>query len=148
MPTDTLTVRDLMRTHVVTISMDDTLKTARSVFNRRRFHHLVVLEKGKPVGVLSDRDLLKHLSPFAGVPLVERAQDAATVKKRVHQVMNRRLVVVDPDASAAEAARRMMEHNISCLPVIDANARLIGIITSRDLVRWVYATQSDTTLSA
>ena len=148
MPTDTLTVRDLMRTHVVTISMDDTLKTARSVFNRRRFHHLVVLEKGKPVGVLSDRDLLKHLSPFAGAPLVERAPDAATVKKRVHQVMNRRLVVVAPDASAAAAARRMMEHNISCLPVIDANARLIGIITSRDLVRWVYATQSDTTLSA
>ena len=46
------------------------------------------------------------------------------------------------------AALRMMEHNISCLPVIDADARLIGIITSRDLLRWVKARQSDTTLSA
>ena len=148
MPTDTLTVRDLMRTHVVTISMDDTLKTARSVFNRRRFHHLVVLEKGKPVGVLSDRDLLKHLSPFVGALLSERPQDTATLKKRVHQMMTRKLVAVDPDASAAEALLRMREHNVSCLPVIDADARLIGIVTIRDLVRWVVAKESDTTLSA
>ena len=63
-------------------------------------------------------------------------------------MMTRRLIAVDPDASAAEAARRMMEHRISCLPVIDADARLIGIITSRDLLRWVKARQSDPTLSA
>ena len=148
MPANTLTVRDLMATRVVTIGMDDTLKTARGVFNRRRFHHLIVLEKGKPVGVLSDRDLLKHISPFVGAPLAERPQDAATLKKRVHQMMTRKLVAVDPDASAAEAALRMEEHNVSCLPVIDADARLIGIITLRDLVRWVVAKESDATLSA
>ncbi len=148
MPTDTLTVKDLMRTHVVTIGMDDTLKTVRSVFNRRRFHHLVVLEKGKPVGVLSDRDLLKHLSPFVGVLLNERPQDTATLKKRVHQIMTRKLVAIDPDAPVSEAVLRMMEHNISCLPVIDADARLTGIITSRDLLRWINTRQSDTTLSA
>jgi len=147
MPTDPPAVRDLMSTHVVTIGMDDTLKTARSVFNRRRFHHLVVLEKGRPVGVLSDRDLLKHLSPFVGARLGERPQDAATLKKRVHQMMTRRLVAVDPDASAAEALLRMREHNVSCLPVIDADARLIGIITIRDLLRWVAAKWADATLS-
>ncbi len=148
MPANTLTVRDLMATRVVTIGMDDTLKTARGVFNRRRFHHLIVLEKGKPVGVLSDRDLLKHISPFVGAPLGERPQDAATLKKRVHQMMTRKLVAVDPDASAAEAALRMEEHDVSCLPVIDADARLIGIITVRDMVRWVVAKESDATLSA
>jgi len=142
-----LTVRDLMATRVVTISMDDSLETARDVFDRRKFHHLIVLEKGKPVGVLSDRDLLKHISPFIGAPLGEHPWDTATLKKRVHQIMTRKLVAVDPDASAAQAALRMEEHNVSCLPVIDAEGRLIGIITVRDLVRWLVEKEPQATLS-
>jgi acetoin utilization protein AcuB len=130
------TVRDLMTTEVITIGMDDTLRKAQQVFNGRRFHHLVVVEGGKPVGVLSDRDLLKQLSPFVGVRLSERAQDLATLAKRIHQFMTRQLISITPDASIAEAARTFMRQRVSCLPVIDSESHLVGIITTRDLVRW------------
>lgn len=130
------TVRDLMTAEVTTIGMDDTLRQARQIFNERRFHHLIVIEKGKPVGVLSDRDLLKQLSPFVGVRLSERPQDLATLSKRIHQVMTRRLISIGPDASIAEAARTFMRQRVSCLPVIDSAGQLVGIITTRDIVRW------------
>lgn len=130
-------VRDLMTADVVTIGMDDTLRRAQQVFNERKFHHLVVTEDGKPVGVLSDRDLLKQLSPFVGIRLSERPQDLATLQRRIHQFMTRRLISIAPDASLADAARTFMRQRVSCLPVIDGAGRLVGIITTRDLVRWV-----------
>lgn len=132
-----LKVKDLMTTNVITIGMDDTLKTARMHFNRRRFHHLIVVENGRPVGVLSDRDLLRNLSPFIGVRFSERPQDLMTLTKKVHQIMTRRLISTHPDAPIAEAAERMMQERVSCLPVIDPEQGLVGIITSGDLVRLV-----------
>lgn len=130
-------VREIMTTEVVTIGMDEALETARGIFNQRRFHHLIVMEGGKAVGVISDRDLLKNLSPFVGVRMSERPQDIGTLRKRIHQIMTRRLVSIEPDAPAAQAARTMMHHRVSCLPVIENGTSLVGIITLRDLVRWV-----------
>ncbi|NLE57945.1 MAG: CBS domain-containing protein [Planctomycetes bacterium] len=130
-------VREIMTSEVVTIGMDETLEAARSVFNQRRFHHLIVIEGGKPVGVISDRDLLKNISPFVGVRMSERPQDIETLRRRIHQIMTRRLVSIEPDAPAAQAARSMMHHRVSCLPVIENGTTLVGIITLRDLVRWV-----------
>ncbi len=130
------TVRDLMTPEVITIGMDETLRTAQQIFNDRRFHHLIVIENGKPVGVLSDRDLLKQLSPFLGVRLSERPQDVATLNRRIHQFMTRRLISIDPDATITEAARTFMRQRVSCLPVIDKAGQLVGIITTRDIIRW------------
>jgi acetoin utilization protein AcuB len=130
-------VRDLMTGEVIRIGMDATLQKAQRVFNERRFHHLIVVEDDKPVGVISDRDLLKNLSPFIGVPFTERPQDVGTLKKKIHQMMTRKLISIDPEAPLGQAARMMNHHQVSCLPVIEADGRLVGIITSRDLVRWV-----------
>jgi acetoin utilization protein AcuB len=130
-------VRDIMTTELVTIGMDETLEAARSIFHQRRFHHLVVMESDQPVGVISDRDLLKHISPFIGVHMSERAQDVETLKRRIHQVMTRRLVSIEPDAPVVQAARTMIHHRVSCLPVLEAGTKLVGIVTRHDLIRWV-----------
>jgi acetoin utilization protein AcuB len=129
------TVRNLMTTRLVTIQMDATLQDAQRIFQKCQFHHLIVVEADKPVGVLSDRDLLRHLSPFLGARFSERPQDAATLKTRIHQMMTRRLIAIEPEASATQAALKMMHHHLSCLPVIDADGKLLGIITRSDLLR-------------
>ena len=136
MTEEKLKVRDLMTTHIVTIGMDDTLRAARSIFNQHKFHHLMVVENGKLAGVLSDRDLLKNLSPFLGSPFSQRPQDSATLNKKVHQMMSRKLVSIGPDDEISLAAQRMMYEHVSCLPVIDNNDKPIGIITIHDLLGW------------
>ncbi len=141
MPSATLTVRDLMTADVVTISMDDTLRNAKQIFEKRRFHHLIVVDNGRPVGVISDRDLLKNISPFVGVRFNERPQDTETLRRRVHQVMTRKLVSVQPESTPAEAARLLLANRVSCLPVIDAQDNLLGILTTKDLIRWLVMDQ-------
>lgn len=130
-------VREFMTAQVVTIGMDQTLRDAQDLFKAGAFHHLVVTEAGKVVGVLSDRDVLRSLSPFIDVPLSERPQDRATLQKRIHQFMTRRLISIHPDATLAQAARLFMRQRVSCVPVLDEDKQLVGILTTRDLLRWV-----------
>jgi len=58
------TVESIMKENVVAISADDSLRQVRRLFHQYRFHHLPVVENGVIIGIVSDRDLLKQLSPF------------------------------------------------------------------------------------
>ena len=120
---------------VVTVSMDDTLETVRDLFERERFHHAIVIEQGRVVGVVSDRDLLRNISPFVG-KFAERTQDAASLKRRVHQVMTRRLVWACSATPIAKAAETMLLERVSCLPILDSAGECVGIVTLRDILRW------------
>lgn len=130
------TVSDAMTSNVVTVRLDDTLEQIRGVFARYKFHHVVVVERGRAVGVISDRDLLKHLSPFIGT-MNEREVDTRSLQRRAHQVMTRKLIHVQSETPLAAAANLMMQQNVSCLPVLDHDEKCIGIITWRDLLRWM-----------
>lgn len=130
------TISEVMRRHTVTVGPDVTILEVKLLFESSRFHHVLVVEQGRLAGVVSDRDLLKHISPFIG-KLSERVQDRHTLNLRVHQVMTRRLVTASAGETLEDAARRMLEHDVSCLPVVDAHGRVQGILTWKDLVRWL-----------
>ena len=126
-------VRDIMTTPVHAVRMDDSILALKAVFDRERFHHAVVLEATAVVGVVSDRDVLKAVSPFVG-KATERSQDAGTLHRRVHQIMSRALVTIGPDETVQAAVKKMLAERVSCLPVLDQNKRLLGIVTLRDIV--------------
>lgn len=132
----TTPVAEIMSRRVVTVSPDDTLAVVRRLFEGHRFHHLIVADKGVARGVISHRDLLKHLSPFVGT-LSEARKDTWTLEKRVHQVMSRSIVWAEPATPITEAALMMAANRISCLPVLDEQGRPVGIVTARDLCRWI-----------
>lgn len=137
-----LVVNDIMTQPVETITMDDSVEFIRDLFETNKYHHLVVTgDQGECVGVISDRDLLKNISPFIGKPS-ERTSDLTCLKRRAHQIMTRQLVAARKNTSLRAAARVMLDHGISCLPVVDSNKECIGIITIRDVVRWA-VTQID-----
>lgn len=132
----TTPVSTIMATRVVGVSPDDTLDTVRKLFDSHKFHHLIVVERDRAVGVISHRDLLKHLSPFVGT-LSEKSRDTWTLDKKVHQVMTRSMVWVERDAPITEAALMMAANRISCLPVLNEKGRPVGILTSLDMLRWI-----------
>ena len=127
-------VRDIMTTRVATLDMDDSMLAAKRLFEREHCHHAVVLERKKVFGVVSDRDILKVVSPFVGNPMMERTQDLNTLKKRVHQIMSRNLVTTGPDETVADVAEKMLSERVSCLPVVNDSRSLLGIVTIRDFV--------------
>ena len=129
-----MSVEKIMSKSVVTVEMDDSLKVVKDIFDNTRFHHLLVVESGKLFGVLSDRDLLKALSPNIGTA-AETDRDAASLNKRVHQIMTRQPVTLGPSAGIDDAIDIFNRHNISCIPVVDAEQKPVGIISWRDILK-------------
>lgn len=132
-----MAVKHYMAKKVVTVAPDATVRELRDFFNNLQIHHIVVVEDGKVRGVLSDRDVLKCLSPYVGTPS-ESERDTYTLTKKAHQIMSRHVISVAPDAPVRAAATLMLEKSISCLPVIDAAGRLAGILSWRDILAAIF----------
>jgi acetoin utilization protein AcuB len=130
-----MNVESIMTPNAVTVSMDDTVEHVREIFHAHQFHHILVVECGRVVGVVSDRDLLKHLSPFVGTRN-ERAQDHWCLEKRVHQIMTRQLVSVTPETPIKVALALLIHHKVTCLPVVTAQGTCAGIVTWHDFLEY------------
>ena len=131
-----MAISKVMSTNVVTVEMDDSLKEVRNIFEHTSFHHLLVVNSGKLVGVISDRDLLKSLSPHLET-LAETTKDLATLNKKAHQIMSRELVILPPDASLYDAIDIFNNNKISCIPVVDETNIPVGIVSWRDILRLI-----------
>ncbi len=129
-----MNIDQIMTRGTITVGMDDNLQMVRDLFEEHAFHHLLVIEQGKLVGVISDRNLLRNVSPFLG-KMSERPEDMATLNRRVHQIMTRKLITITAETHVDAAAQVMLEHGVSCLPVLTADGRVVGIVTSHDLLR-------------
>jgi len=132
-------VENIMSRRVVTVDMDDTLMDIREIFEHVRFHHVLVLDNNRLAGVISDRDLLKAVSPYAST-LAERPRDAATLRKRAHQIMSRKPISIAVDGSVLEAIRSFIDHKISCLPVLNKDGTVAGILTWHDVFKTIVST--------
>jgi CBS domain-containing protein len=120
------TVEDFMSTAVISLKESDELSGAQLEMQLADIRHLPVTDKkGHVVGIVSDRDILKNLEKLHG-------HGRPTP---VAQIMARRVRTVTPSTDAAEAASMMLEHKISCLPVVGDDQQLVGIITETDFVR-------------
>jgi acetoin utilization protein AcuB len=135
-------VGSIMTTRVVSVEMDDRLDVVKKIFDTLKFHHLLVLDdRGALKGVVSDRDLLKALSPYVG-SVAENARDIATLNKRVHQIMSRNLITLQPRASISEAVQLFLDHRISCIPITDVALKPVGILSWRDVLKTLLAEQN------
>lgn len=128
-----LIVGNVMSTPAITIDLDASLDAAHTLLEQRHIRHVAVTEHGHLIGILSDRDLLRHLSPFIGT-LSERQQDLSTLRRHVHQIMTRNPFTTHRDASLKDALAILLQHRISCLPVLDPHDQLVGMITLRDML--------------
>lgn len=129
-----LNVAKLMTLKPVRVSPDDSLAVVKQIFDHVKFHHVLVVENGILLGVLSDRDLFKALSPHIGTA-AETPRDLATLNKKVHQVMRRKPVSLQPQAKVMDAIHLFNSEGVSCIPVVDSNNRPQGIISWRDIIR-------------
>ncbi len=130
-----MTLRELMTARVVSVEADDTLEAVKKIFDSVKFHHLLVIDSGKKLtGVISDRDLLRALSPYVGTPS-ENARDTATLKKRVHQIMTRQPITLPAEAQVPDAIKVFLEHRVSCIPIVDKDFKPIGIVSWRDVLK-------------
>ena len=129
-----MNIDKMMTTKVVSVHMDDPISVVKEIFDNTKFHHLLVIEDGKLMGIISDRDLLKALSPNIGTA-AETTRDTATLNKRVHQIMTRKPVTLPMDADVYTAVEVFNRERVSCVPVLDTNGKVTGILSWRDMFK-------------
>ena len=129
------TVREIMMGSPVTLKPDDTLDLANDVISLGRIRHIPVVQDGRVVGMLSERDLIGAAATTI-FGLKQKTKSALLKSLTIKSVMKKRVVSVNPDTTIKEAARVMADKKIGCVPVI-LNGALVGLVTTTDILRYV-----------
>lgn len=130
---EAMLVRERMSSNPVILHPDDTLREARRLIGERGLRRFPVVEEGRLVGIVTDRDV-RQADTSSAVVHERRYVDYILDRIQVRGIMTPNPVTVTPDTPLEEAARLILEHKIGGLPVVE-EGRLVGIITETDLIK-------------
>lgn len=118
-------VADVMIAKVVTLSTHHGFDDAVRLMKDRHFRHCIVVDmQGKLCGVISDRDILRTL-----------ARNGQSRLKSLDQIMTRNPITVQRHTSILDAVSKIVSKKINCLPVVEDDGTVCGIVTSTDLLK-------------
>src|SRR3990170_7406966 len=120
-----LKVEDVMVEDVVTVEDDVTVKKAVAIMNKYEIGCLIVTKRGKPVGIVTERDMLTRVL----------AESRNPERTKIADIVSRPLVIAEPDMDLEEAARLMFKIKVKKLPVV-SDGRLVGLVTLTDIARF------------
>ena len=135
------TVEERMIRQVVTLTESASLREALALLQRHRIRHIPVVENGRLVGILTDRDV-KRATPSLLSGISQEDYDRVLVQTHVSQVMTRNPFSVTPSTSLKDATKLLAERKYGALPVVEGD-RLVGILTNTDLLRAFYESLED-----
>jgi CBS domain-containing protein len=116
-------VKNYMRKDISTISTEASATEASKTMSTDKVGYIIVLDKGRPVGIVTERDLVRKIM----------AEEKSPKETKISECMSSPLISIDPDKSIEEAVETMKKHGFRRLPVVKNNI-IYGIFTARDLV--------------
>jgi CBS domain-containing protein len=116
------TIQDAMTSNPTTIETATSAREAAQLMKTKDVGSLPIVEDGKLIGVVTDRDLTTRV--------LAEGKDTQT---QVGQIASKDVVTVDPQQSLEEAARLMAEHQIRRIPVVEEDGKLVGILAQADV---------------
>ena len=119
-------VRDIMEKNVITIDINETANNAANQMRENDISFLVIIENGKPVGVVSERDFVQKLCI--------NNQNSSDVK--ISDIMSYKFRWVNPTTKIEDAIQKMLNNNIRRLLILD-DEKLVGVITQTDLASYL-----------
>ena len=119
-------LKDIMVKNVITVNPNATVKDATKLMNKHNIGCLIVVDKGKVVGIVTERDILRKI--------VEASKDPE--KTKVSEIMSTKLLVAAPNMDVVDAAKMMLQRKIKKLPIV-TNKKLVGLVSLTDIARTV-----------
>ena len=119
-------VRDIMQKNVITIESEKKSLDAAIMLKEKEISFLVVVNESKPVGIVSERDIIRKI--------VANNKDAAVTS--LEAIMSKKFKWVEPNSSIESAVQKMLNNNIRRLVVLE-NEKLAGVITQTDLTEFL-----------
>lgn len=115
---------DIMVNKVITTTRDSTVEEAVRLMNEHEIGCLIVTHNKKPIGIITERDLLKRI--------LAKSQDLKKI--RVEEVMSTPLISVEPNVEIGDASRLMFQKSIKKMPIVKED-KLLGLVTLTDILR-------------
>jgi CBS domain-containing protein len=128
-------VTEIMMGSPVTLKPEDTLDLANDVISLGRIRHIPVVDAGRLVGLLSERDLMGAAASHV-FGLKQKSKSALLKSVLIRDVMKKRVVTVAPETSIKDAAHLMADKKIGCVPVV-SDGTIVGLVTTTDILRYV-----------
>jgi len=118
--------RDIMQKNVITIELEKTVQYASTILKDNDISFLVVVEDSKPVGIVSERDIVRKIV----------AENKEASKIQLESIMSKKFKWVEPNSSIESAVQKMLNNNIRRLVVLE-DENLVGVITQTDLTEFL-----------
>lgn len=119
-------VREIMKTTLIEVGYNDSVQTAAKLMKKKKTHSVLVTKRGSPLKILTDSDVLLAIdgdgSDLSAIP--------------VHKYASTVEFFADPNWTVETAARAMVEHGIKHLPVKGLFNRIVGMISSTDVIKY------------
>jgi acetoin utilization protein AcuB len=126
-------VRDWMTLNPITVDPKTTLPEAHKLMKERRIRRLPVVDRGHLIGIVTLGDV-RDAEPSDATTLSIFELHYLLAKLTIGEIMTREPITIRPEATIREAARIILQHKISGLPVME-DGKLVGIITESDIFR-------------
>jgi acetoin utilization protein AcuB len=133
-----MNVEDVMTAEVTALTADQSLFDVIEMFRTRRIRHAPVMDEGRLIGVVTDRDV-KRATPSLHSGVGRDEYERVLNTTLVSQIMTREPLTVTPQTPVKEALKILIDEKIGALPVLNGGD-LVGIVTEIDMLRAFYAT--------
>ena len=142
-------VREIMQTHVPTVTPDDTIPTVASLMANYHLNGVVVVENDRMIGIVTDSDIIAReadvdaptVVPFLDAILVADAgrsyqeEIRRALATNARQLMSSPVISIRQGATLEQIATLMIDEGVNPVPVLDDEDHLVGIVSRADLVR-------------
>jgi acetoin utilization protein AcuB len=132
--------KDIMPNSIKTITTADTVEKCLNVMKENQIRHVPVIdaanqtsEKQNFVGVISDRDLLRQISPYIG-KIGEQESDQKAKQQNLGQIVTKDPISISPETPIPEILACLLDNHINMVPVL-ANGKLISLVTATDIIK-------------
>ncbi len=127
-------VANRMTKNPMTVNSDVKIDEAANLMKTRGFRRLPVVDDGKLVGFISDRDIMR-VAPSPATTLSKYEINSLLAKIKVSDIMQKNVIAVQADAPIEEAALLMYKNRIGGMPVISSVGAVVGVITETDIFK-------------
>ena len=121
-----------MISDVKSVSLDSSVKDVSQLMNENNIRHVPIVQEGKLVGIICRSDIAKWFYEKKWDP-GDFSQDINITD--ISEIMTRKVIAVRENKSIEDAAEILYGKEFHCLPVVDSRRRLVGIITTADIIR-------------
>lgn len=134
----------IMTTDLVTVNSQELFTEIDKIFKANNFHHIPVVDNGKLLGIISKSDYLLLVEPlsFFRKELEEYKNQRFFSSLLAENVMTKNLVCLGPEDSVSDAAKVFSENQIHAIPIVEQKEKLLGIVTTLDLINHAYLQQA------